>query len=152
MKFSIYDYKNMFLDGTEAAEAESRAIYVGTTKTEVDYQYMKGGPAGKPYSEGGDISTPYVAEFRLTGVTDPDDPVTLTVLGAKAVVDGNGKPLFTGNSPDAPTDYTVVGQLTIPEPDAEDPIPYRVAVSSNKYKWFKAKVEGGTASAFLIRG
>jgi hypothetical protein len=162
MQFSIYDHKNMFLAGTESPGAESNKLYVGTTAKEVEYQYMKPGPAGKEYPAGGDVSVPYTAEFRITettvtagtdGAPDKLNPAVLTVLGAPAVTDEAGKPLFnTDGTPKTPASFTVVGQLTIPEPDAEEPVAYRVAVSSNKYKWFKAKAEGAKAAAHLVRG
>jgi hypothetical protein len=155
MQFSIYDYKNMFLDGS-AAMADSNRIYVGTTQSETEYAYLRPRPAGKgaAYAEGGDIATPYVVEFRVTENEVNDgvaSPMTFYVLGARAVTDADGKPLFNADgSPVVPTDFTVVGQLTVPE--IEDTTSYRVAVSSNRYKWFKVTVTGGRASAFLLRG
>lgn len=163
MKFSIYDYKNMFLDGSENMTA-SNLIYVGTTKTEADYAYMRPAPAGSAvvYAEGGDISPPYFVEFRVTANSkkggdgpDKDDPapMTFTVLGAPAEKDDGGKPLFDGyGGPKVPGDaaFAAVGSLTVPE--TEDALSYRVAVSSNRHKWFKATVSGGRASAHLLRG
>jgi hypothetical protein len=155
MQFSIYDYKNMFFDGS-AANADSNRIYVGTTQSETEYAYLRPRPEGKgtAYAEGGDITTPYVAEFRVTENTVDEgvaSPMTFTVEGAKAVTDADGKPQFNADgSPKVPTDFTTVGQLTVPE--VEDTTSYRVAVSSNRYKWFKVTVTGGRASAFLLRG
>jgi hypothetical protein len=148
MQFSIYDYKNLLLDG--AGKEES--LYVGTTATETAYGYMNhaGGKA-----EGGEISVPYFAEFRIKEVEEEGEPITLTVLGAKAVLDAEGAPQFNADKSPVepePEDFVEVGRLVIAEPDADEPIPYRVAVSSNKYKWFKAEVTGGKASAFLLRG
>jgi hypothetical protein len=42
---SIYDYKNMFLDGSPDM-TDSNLLYVGTSKSETDYAYMKPGPSG----------------------------------------------------------------------------------------------------------
>jgi hypothetical protein len=156
-QFSIYDHKNMFLDGS-AGMADSNLLYVGTSKSETDYAYMKPGPAGAAaWPEGGQITAPYAAEFRIMSQEEPEEPgdppppVVLTVLGAKAKTDAGGKPQFNADgSPVAPSVFTVVGQLTVPEP--EDAMSYRVAVSGNKYKWFKVTVTGGKASAFLLRG
>jgi hypothetical protein len=150
-QFSIYDYKNMFLDGSPDM-TDSNLLYVGTSKSETDYAYTRPGPAGaEGWPEGGQITTPYVAEFRILAQNSAETPVVLTVLGAKAKTYSNGKPQFNADgSPAAPEDFTVVGQLTVPEP--EDAMSYRVAVSGNKYKWFKVTVTGGKASAFLLRG
>jgi hypothetical protein len=135
-QFSIYDHKNMFLDGS-AGMADSNLLYVGTSKSETDYAYTRPGPAGAAgWPEGGKITVPYVAEFRIMSQT---------------AAETDGKPKFNADgSPVAPSDFTVVGQLTVPEP--EDALSYRVAVSGNKYKWFKVAVTGGKASAFLLRG
>jgi hypothetical protein len=154
MKFSIYDYKNKFLDGTEAAGADSNKIYVGTTKSEADYAYMRPGPAGSSYPAGGDVSVPYFVEFRITQGPASGKKLVLTVLGAKAVADAGGKPSFGADgkpAEPAAADFTVVGQLTVPDTAVEEATPYRVAVSSNKYKWFKVTVAEGKASAFLLR-
>jgi hypothetical protein len=160
MQFSIYDYKNMFLDGTEAAGSAGNLLYVGTTAEESAYQYMKPGPAGKEYPSGGEVKSPYAVEFRITETSTATangattvKPMVLTVYGAAAVTGADGKPVFAADkSPAVPAAFEVVGQLTLPEPDAEEPAAYRVAVSSNKYKWFKAGVAGGKAAAHLMRG
>ena len=61
MLFSIYDYKNLLLDGK--TPGKEQALYVGTTAAETAYGYMKPG-GGKP--GGGEISIPYLVEFRIT--------------------------------------------------------------------------------------
>jgi hypothetical protein len=153
MKFSIYDYKNKFLDGTEAAGADSNKIYVGTTKSEADYAYMRPGPAGSSYPAGGDISSPYFVEFRVTQAPAANKTLVLTVYGAKAVTDAGGKPSFGADGePAEPDEFSTIGMLTIPGAEVEEATPYRVAVSSNKYKWFMVSVAEGKASAFLLRG
>jgi hypothetical protein len=135
--------------------AESNLLYVGTSQSETDYAYMRPGPSGAAgWPEGGQITTPYVAEFRILSQNSVENvpvPVVLTVLGAKAAAETDGKPQFNADgTPAAPSDFTAVGQLTVPEP--EDAMSYRVAVSGNKYKWFKVTVTGGKASAFFLRG
>jgi hypothetical protein len=152
MLFSIYDYQNRFLTGKP--DEESASIYTGTTKTEADYGYMRQPPG--VVAEGADIGMPYFAEFRIANGEDATGDVTLTVLGAKPVMDGDNKyPTFNDDgTPIEPDndDYHAVGTLIVAQDEAADPVPHRVAFSDSRHKWFKVEVGGASASAFLLRG
>jgi hypothetical protein len=151
MLFSIYDYKNKFMD---SGMSTSDAIYVGTSAAEKMYGYMRQRP-GQPV-EGGQLGTPYFAEFRISELTGDSGNVVLEVLAAKPVMDGTtGWPSFEADgSPLQPPEiaWSPIGTLTIPRDEAEDSVSYRVAFSDSRNKWFRVKLTNCKASAFLLRG
>ena len=143
MNFSIKDKLNYFGQTDTPGELPD-TIYVGRGDKSLAEKDFKG-DAAQSQGEGGEISQPYYVEF--TASVDPEVETTLEALGAPEE-DG------------AAGDYNVVGSLVIP---AGQPAPgntYRVAVSGNGCKYFRARFraeyEGeGEAhpefSAFLMR-
>ena len=136
MKITIRDYLNNFGTVT-AAGVFPNNIYVGRgTNTVSDPNY----PA-----EGGEIKTPYFAEFFSGNTAPPTAEVKLTVEGAP----DNGGAAAPGSG------WVEAGSLVIPAGEWDKAGKYNVAFSDTKYKWFRAKIAGsGTAAvnAFLKRG
>jgi hypothetical protein len=151
MLFSIYDHKNKFID---SGMSESNSIYVGTSAAEKKYGYMRQRP-GQPV-EGGQLGTPYFAEFRISELTGSTGDVVLEVLAARPEMDGTtGWPSFgADDAPTAPAAdaWSSIGTLTIPRDEAEESVSYRVAFSDSRNKWLKVKLTNCKASAFLLRG
>jgi hypothetical protein len=130
-RYTINDYRNFFGTLDESRLKGENTLYVGPGNN--PYAYTERNKA-----EGGEAGIPYFAEFRLA------DDVTLA-KDASLVVEG--APDNASQSPDAdknaaPTPPTsgwqTVGSLVIPAGAWESIVPYRVAFSDSKYKWFRA--------------
>jgi hypothetical protein len=135
VKYTINDYRNFFGTLKSGQLTAENALYTGPGNN--PYAYTERNKA-----EGGEIGIPYFAEFRL------EDDVTLAKGPASLIVEG--APDNASQAPDAdmnaapaaPTaGWQTVGSLVIPKGAWESVVPYRVAFSDSKYKWFRARLE-----------